>query len=126
MSNVQFLKDLIFQQTEKIEQGFIAEIVSFDSVKMKAEIKPLLEHTTEVEGKTNKKTIKSPNIPDVHCSILYGNGYYIRPEYKKGDLVVYVPIDSLLPRCVPCRGRGYPPLTRTRTRALYGRTRHPF
>ncbi|MCH7928818.1 MAG: hypothetical protein IID03_12695, partial [Candidatus Dadabacteria bacterium] len=87
MSFSKFILDVIARQSEKIEQGFIAEIVSFDKKTMRAEIKPLLEYTTEANGKANKKTIETPNVENVPCEILYAGGYYIRPVYQKGDKV---------------------------------------
>ena len=81
------LVDAIFRHTEKIEEGFIAEIVTFNKKTMRAEIKPLLEYTTEARGKSNKRTIETPNIPNVPCDIHYAGGFFIRPDYKKGDLV---------------------------------------
>jgi len=85
MSLSQFLQDLINENLSKIEQGFIAKIVSFDKETMRAEIEPLLEFTTEISG--TAKTVKAPNIKDVPCEIIYAGGYYVRPVYQKDDLV---------------------------------------
>jgi hypothetical protein len=87
MSVIKFLRDLSEEMLRKVEQGFIAEIVSYDKEKMRAEIKPLLEYTTEASGKADKEVLETPNLTDIPCQILYAGGYYIRPNYAKGDKV---------------------------------------
>lgn len=85
MSLTKFLNDYTNEQLKKVEQGFISKIVSFDRVTMRAEITPLLQFTSEIEGE--EKTIQAPNIKNVPCEILYAGGCYIRPVYAPGDLV---------------------------------------
>jgi hypothetical protein len=100
MSWVKFLQDLSKEQLIKVEQGFIARIVSFNKENMRAEITPLLEYTSDISGES--KTTQATNIPNVPCEILYAGGYYIRPVYVKDDLVncqlkssnITKPIDS--------------------------------
>lgn len=85
MSLSKAIKDIIYENMKKIEQGFIAKIVSYDPKTMRAEISPQLEFITEIEGQ--RQTIQAPNIINVPCELLYAGGFYIRPVYKKDDLV---------------------------------------
>ena len=84
---VRFLIRLIRDKFLKIEQGFIAEIVSFDEKIMQAEIRPLLEYKTESKGAANPKTLRTANIKNVPCEMIYAGDYWIRPFYKPGDKV---------------------------------------
>jgi len=75
-----FLKKLVDDKAEDIQQGMIAEILSFDKEKFRADIQPQL-----TVGESGSELIAA--IPDVPVQALYAGGYYIRPEYKPGDLV---------------------------------------
>ncbi len=67
-------------QTESIF-SVIGRIEKFDGEKMRADVLPLLY----IEKETEK--VPFSVVPSVPVQFLYAGGYYIRPEYKKGDLV---------------------------------------
>lgn len=80
-----FLVELIDQKLEKVEMAFIAKIIVFDKKLMTATIRPQLKATTEETGVA--KDSETIDIQDVVCEFLFAGGAYIRPEYKKNDLV---------------------------------------
>lgn len=63
--------------------GCVGRIESFDKEKMRADVQPLLEYT--VSGATS--STKFAVIGDCPVQFFYSGGYYIRPDYAKGDLV---------------------------------------
>jgi hypothetical protein len=63
--------------------GCIGRIESFDKVKMRADIQPLLEY--KISGQTN--SVRFAVIGDVPVQFLHAGGFYIRPDYRQGDLV---------------------------------------
>lgn len=80
-----FLVELIDRKLEKVELAFIAKIITFDKKNMTATIRPQLKATTEETGlKLDSNTI---DIQDVSCEFIFAGAAYIRPEYKKNDLV---------------------------------------
>ena len=81
------IQDLINHEIQKIEISFVAEIVTFNKATMRAEIKPLLRARTEEDGKDNPKFIDVTNIDDVPVEFLFAGGFFIRPDYKSGDIV---------------------------------------
>jgi hypothetical protein len=83
-----FIRDLIDHELQKVELGFVAEIVDFDKTNMRAEIKPLLRSITEEDGRDNPKFLDIPNIDNVPVELIYAGGFYIRPVYKKGDQIM--------------------------------------
>lgn len=82
-----FLYDLINKELEKVEMGFVAKIITFDKVEMRAEIKPMLRAKIEEDGADNPKLIDAPNLTNVVVQMLFAGGVYIRPHYKVNDLV---------------------------------------
>lgn len=82
-----FLNDLIASKLETVEMSFVASIVTFDKAKMRATIRPLLVST--VTGAELKKPdiVSVPDIQNVPVEMLYGGGFYIRPDYAFNDLV---------------------------------------
>lgn len=80
-----FLVELINKELQKVEVAFIAKIILFDKVQMLATIRPQLKAITEETGiKIDSDTI---DIHDVPCEFIFAGNAYIRPEYKKDDLV---------------------------------------
>lgn len=63
--------------------GCIARIESFDREKMRADVQPLLEYTPEGSTSATKFAV----IGDIPVQFLFSGGYYIRPDYVKGNLV---------------------------------------
>jgi len=74
------IQSLINKHLTTIEMSFVSRIISYDKVKMTAEIKPLLK--IETPGSV-EKFIESQNIKDVRVERIPG----IRPIYINGDLV---------------------------------------
>jgi hypothetical protein len=75
-----FLETLIDQKINQIKVGYICKIEKIDLNKMLADLQPLLKFSGD-----KKKYGLIVDIP-VICSM--GGGFYSRPAYKKGDLVV--------------------------------------
>lgn len=71
------------KRSRDIVIGCIGRIESFDNKKMRADVQPLLEY--KVSGDTT--AVKFAVMGDIPVQFLYAGGYYIRPDYKKGDLV---------------------------------------
>jgi len=63
--------------------GCIARIESFDREKMRADVQPLVEYTPEGSTSATRFAV----IGDIPVQFLFSGGYYIRPDYVKGDLV---------------------------------------
>lgn len=63
--------------------GAVARIEAFDKEMMVADVQPLLMYK-EPEKDTYAEAFI---IPDIPVQFLYAGGFYIRPEYVKGDLV---------------------------------------
>lgn len=63
--------------------GCVGRIESFNCNKMRADVQPLLEYTEK--GKT--VATKFAIIGDLPVQFFFSGGYYIRPDYVKGDLV---------------------------------------
>ncbi len=79
----QFFTGMIDRKMGDIIIGCIGEIKTHNTSTMRADVKPLLKFTES--GKTTSSNFKV--LPDVPVQFLYAGGYYIRPKYKKGDLV---------------------------------------
>jgi hypothetical protein len=80
---VEFITGFINKFNREMIIGCIGRIESHDTQKMRADVKPLLQYTTS--GKSTSQDYKI--LPDIPVLFLYAGGFYIRPEYKKGDLV---------------------------------------
>ena len=63
--------------------GCIGRIESFDNKRMRADVQPFLEYTASGESSATKFAV----IGDIPVQFLFAGGYYIRPDYVKGDLV---------------------------------------
>ncbi len=74
----QLLDDYFEDRISQIMIGCIGQIESFDSSKMTGTVSPLLRDNTQKNF--------SP-VPNVKALYLYVNGFYIKPDYKKEDLV---------------------------------------
>jgi hypothetical protein len=82
----EFIRDLIEASLEKIEMSFPAEIISFDKINMEATIRPLLFTKTRVNA-DKVVTRPLPDMKTVPVEFIHCGTAYIRPDYKKGDLV---------------------------------------
>lgn len=72
----------------QVEMSFLAKIVSFDKDKMQATIRPQLFSNVQ-DGVDDVKTVmNTPDINNVPVEMIFaGDGCFIRPEYKRNDLV---------------------------------------
>jgi len=82
MSFVGFLEEFVDRKISEIQQGMICKIDKFDKKKMKADVKPLYKETNEID-----EEVDLPVIPDIPVMFIKCGDYYIRPDYKKDDLV---------------------------------------
>jgi len=83
MSFTAFLRKLVEDRTEEIQQGMVCKIESFDKSTMRADVQPLLTF----EDPVTRAQKDLPKLPDVPVQFLYAGGFYIRPQYSAGDLV---------------------------------------
>lgn len=82
---IEFFDSLTKSITSNIHTCMLGKIKTFDHKKMKAEVIPLYKHVAE-DGKIEER---KPLI-EVPVSFMYVNGFYIRPPYKKDDLVIII------------------------------------
>lgn len=72
----------------QVEMSFLAKIVTFDKEKMQATIRPQLYSNVQDGVEDAKTVMNTPDVNNVPVEMIYaGDGCFIRPEYKKGDLV---------------------------------------
>lgn len=76
------LEDLLKDRLSSVLTGCVASVESHDTVRMTADIKPLIFFTDE-KGERQEYAV----IPDVPVLFLHAGGYILRPKYKRGDLV---------------------------------------
>lgn len=84
METIKLFTDFWNKRSRDIFIGCIASIEKHDLGTMRADIKPLIKYTASGEAKESKDF---SIIPDVPVLFLYAGGFYIRPEYKRNDLV---------------------------------------
>jgi len=75
--------DFFNARSRELLTGCIGTIERHDIATMRADVKPLLKYLAD--GTTQVKDYQI--IPNIPVLFLYAGGYYIRPEYKRGDLV---------------------------------------
>lgn len=92
---VKFFDDILGEMAQGIHTCMLGKINKFDHKKMKAEIIPL--HKRRL---SNGQAIEYPLLLEVPVAFFYANGFFIRPPYKKGDLVVVVFADSEIDKIV--------------------------
>jgi len=80
-SFVGFIKDYFEDTMSNIDFGMLARVETFDSKKMRADLVPL------VKKKSGDQEIEYALIKDIPVSFMLTGGFYIRPDYQKGDLV---------------------------------------
>ncbi len=80
---IQLFKQFWNNRSRDIVIGCIGRIESFDKVRMRADVQPLVEYTSENSTSATRFAI----IGDIPVQFLFAGGYYIRPDYVKGDLV---------------------------------------
>lgn len=80
---IELLNDYFYSRMKDVLIGAIARIEKHDISKMRADITLLLAYTPRGE-QTMRNYAVVPNVP---VMFLWAGGYYIRPEYKRGDLV---------------------------------------
>lgn len=80
---IDLLSDFFDRRSRNIIIGCIGKIESHDLVTMRADVKPLLKYTAEGGILAQDFAV----ISKVPVLFLYAGGFYIRPEYQRGDLV---------------------------------------
>ncbi len=78
---VEFLKNLTAKELENVHLGFGAEVLSFNTSTLRANIRPRLKKS--IPG----GSMDYPDLINVPCSAIKSGGAYIRPQYEVGDLV---------------------------------------
>lgn len=71
------------KRTREIIIGCVALVERHDPVTMRADVQPLLRYTAS--GDTYAQRFKV--LAGIPVAFLFAGGFYIRPEYKRGDLV---------------------------------------
>lgn len=82
MSFSELLNDKLQDFGKSIQLGLICKVEKFDKEKMIADVEPLLKSKDDDEIET-----ALPIIPDIPVCFINAGGFYVRPEYKRGDLV---------------------------------------
>lgn len=80
---IQLFNDFWNKRAKEIIIGAIGRIESYNLATMRADVAPLLYFTPQ--GTTSPRNFAI--IANVPVLFLWAGGYYIRPEYKRGDLV---------------------------------------
>lgn len=82
MSNfTDMLNELVDEKLREVYQGFPGQIDQFDKNKMRAAVIPLLSTETP-DGE-----FAYPVLSDIPVNFIFAGGFYIRPDYQKGDFV---------------------------------------
>ncbi len=76
-----FLQDLLHDKMNDIKISMVGKIEAFDKEKMRADVTPLLKK------KVGDVEVEYTLLKQVPVTFLLAGDYYIRPEYKQGDLV---------------------------------------
>lgn len=77
------IKDYVDKVLRGVLIGCVASIENHNLTTMRADIKPLIMFTPVGGTEQSNYAI----IPDVPVLFIFAGGFYIRPEYKRGDLV---------------------------------------
>ncbi len=80
---IRLLEDLLDSRLRAVLVGCIARIEKHDLATMRADVKPLLRFTATGETKASEYAV----IPGIPVQFIFAGGFFIRPEYKAGDLV---------------------------------------
>ena len=78
---VDFIEELVHDRLKEVDVGMVGRIESFDKEKMRADVTPLLKK------KSGDKEYEYAKLSDVPVNFLISGDFFIRPEYKQGDLV---------------------------------------
>jgi hypothetical protein len=84
MKFTNFLKEILDQFGGNIQLGLPAEIDSFNKTAMRADVKFFLQSE---QNDIKKSLIDYPIIPNIPVQFIFAGGFYIRPEYVRGDKV---------------------------------------
>ena len=79
-----FLEFMIEDKMQNIYQGAVGRIESFDTQTMRADVEILLQTRANIDSDEVKDI---GIIGDIPVNYIHFGDYYIRPEYKKDDLV---------------------------------------
>lgn len=66
----------------EVRVAMICRVESFDQAKLTATIQPL------GKVRADNRDYDLPTLPDVPIATIYGGGFWVRPQFEKGDLVV--------------------------------------
>jgi len=80
---IDLLNDFFDRRSRSIIIGCIGKIEKHDLSTMRADVKPLIKYTAAGDTIASDFAV----IPGIPVMFLYAGGYYIRPEYQRGDLV---------------------------------------
>lgn len=78
---VDFLEDMFHDRLGDIDITMIGKIEKFDKEAMRADVTPMMKR------KSGEKEIEYSVLKDIPVNFILAGDYYIRPEYKAGDLV---------------------------------------
>jgi hypothetical protein len=76
-----YIEELIQSRIERIEQGLVCKIQSFDKQAMRADVVPFIQEKREGQLENY------PTLPGVPVAYLFSGEFYIRPHYLPDDLV---------------------------------------
>jgi len=100
---IKFFDGILGEVAQGIHTCMLGKVNKFDHKKMKAEVIPL--HKRRL---ANGQAIEYPLLLEVPVAFFYANGFFIRPPYQKGDLVVVVFADSEIDKILMSGGKESP------------------
>ena len=78
-----FMKGFWRSKKRELLVGCVGEIQSHNTTRMTADVRPLLKFTQQGQPLSEDYAV----IPDLPVAYTRGNGFYIRHEFERGDLV---------------------------------------
>ena len=82
MIYTEYLKKMLDDKVLQIQQGMIGTIESFDRQTMRADVLPIIAQRND-DGDLQQY----PVLPRIPVGLIWAGGFYLCPDYKKGDLV---------------------------------------
>lgn len=79
-----FVEDLLADRLNDVKISIVGRVESFDKEKMRADVTPLLKK------KVGDQEVDYPVLKQLPVTFMLAGDFYIRPEFKQGDLVQVV------------------------------------
>mgnify|MGYP000851944458 CR=1 FL=1 len=80
---IELMNDYFDKRMKNVIVGCVGRIETHDAVAMRADVKPLLKYVATGETIAREFAL----LPGIPVQMVFAGGYYIRPKYRRGDLV---------------------------------------